>query len=600
MLLLLGLFYTTLLLQPWSTLGQFPAACNDPESLQTKTCCPNNCGGLTRGHCENITAQVVAQWELADPVITTILKHTPEQPQKGKGDARYLWPTVVFEKVCVCEGHFWGGDCTQCNFGWTGNDCNTRKTPVVRKSFPRLTTEEKQALINAIGDLKKETDYWSVVIVEEPKNYTSGTVTLQNISAYDFLVYLHYYAGRDAAPSCVAYNGAMVDFAHSGPAFPLWHRYLILLFEREVQRITNNPSFGLSYWPWDENNTSPFTPEYFGVPGSVNNGPAVNVTGQLVNPDDWHTVCDIAHWLRTLNCSEYWRACNPADDLAACRPLQRGDPPLDFYLPNWVEVQIALAASSYDAVDPLGKYSFNSPRESFRFRLEGGVNICSAAKCAYPMVPLNSVIARMHNVPHMWVGGQMVWTTTSANDPIFYLHHSNVDRILESWFYKFARGSSNPALLPEYIPVSGGHPGHNRNDYMVPFFPLVRPIDGYCTSEELGYTYDELIPADMQDYDVPDCSEVIPNGSCPICDANGTCINCTSETCPAPDLIMIRLDVRGAGDPLFDLGLGLGLGLGLPLLVAMTVIILLALALIVYIRLSSGSICSVERSSEKH
>ena len=117
MLLLLSQFCATLLLLPWTTLGQFPAACNDPESLHTKTCCPNNCGGPARGRCENITAQVATQWELADPDITTILKHTPDRPQKGKADTRYLWPTVVFEKVCVCKGHFWGGDCSQCNFG---------------------------------------------------------------------------------------------------------------------------------------------------------------------------------------------------------------------------------------------------------------------------------------------------------------------------------------------------------------------------------------------------------------------------------------------------------------------------------------------------
>ena len=537
MLILQGLFCAILLLQSWSTFGQFPAACNDPVSLQTKTCCPNNCGGLTRGRCENITAKVAAQWELADPVITNILKHTPDRPQKDKADARYLWPTVVFEKVCVCKDHFWGGDCTQCNFGWTGNDCNTKKTPVVRKSFPSLTTEEKQSLINAIMDLKKETDYWSVVIVEEPENYTSGRVALQNVSAYDFLVYLHFYAGRDALNPCAMYNGAEVDFAHTGPAFPLWHRYFMLLFEREVQRITKNPSFGLPYWPWDENDTSPFTPEYFGVPGSAKDR-AVNVTGQLINPNDWHTICDLAYWFRTLNCSDYWRACNPADDLAARRPLQRGDPPLDFYLPNWTEVQIALAATSYDAVDSSGKYSLLSPRQSFRLRLEGGVIICSAAKCAYTTGDLD--IARMHNALHMWVGGHMSWPTTAPNDPIFYPHHSNVDRVLQSWFYKYARGSSNPALLPEYIPVSGGHPGHNRDDYMVPFFPLVKPIEQYCNSEELGYTYDKLFPANTQDYDVPDCGDVIPSGTCPICDANGTCIGCTSETCPVPDLTMIE------------------------------------------------------------
>ena len=598
-MLLPCLFSAVLLLSPWTTLGQFPATCNNPESLQTKTCCPNNCGGPTRGSCENITAQVAAQWELADPVITNILKRAPDLPQKGTADARYLWPTVVFERICVCTGHFWGGDCTECNFGWTGDDCNTQKTPVVRKSFARITTEEKQVFINAIRDLKKETDHWSVVIVEEPKNYSSGIVKLQNISAYDFLVYVHYYAGRDTASSCVAYNGAMVDFAHSGPAFPLWHRHFVLLFEREVQRITSNASFGLPYWQWDEHDTSPFAPEYFGVPGSVN-GPAVTVTGNLVNPDDWHTVCDIAHWFQTLNCSEYWKICNPAADLAARRPVERGNPPVVIYLPHRFEVQMALAANSYDAVDSTGKFSRTSPRQSFRMRLEGRIAICSAAKCAYPESPLDAVIFRMHNQPHMWVGGQMIETTTSANDPTFYIHHSNVDRVVESWIQRFAKGNSNPLFLPVYVPVSGGHPGHNRDDYMVPFFPLVKASDGYRIAEELGYTYDELIPADIQDYDIPNCNEVIDVGTCPICDANGTCINCTSETCLNLGLRLNSVDVNYT---FFRLELGLGLGLGLPLLIAVAAVIFLALLLIVCIFHHQGpssysAPCS-EKSSEK-
>ena len=582
MLLPTVLFCAVLLLTPWAASGQFPASCNNPEGLKTKTCCPNNCGGPSRGTCENITAQVTAQWQLADPVITTILKQAPDLPQKGAADARYLWPTVVFEKICVCKGHFWGGDCSECNFGWTGSDCNTKKTPVIRKSFAHITTEEKQVFINAIRDLKKETNHWSVVIVEEPLNYTSGTVKLQNISAYDFLVYVHYYAGRDTSLPCVAYNGAMIDFAHSGPVFPMWHRHFILLFEREIQRITGNSSFGLPYWQWEERDVSPFAPEYFGVPGSVNGPTTVNVTGQLVNPDDWNTVCDIAHWNRggrfpTLNCSEYWRVCNPADDLAAHRALERGDPPVDIYLPHRVEVQIALAANSYDAVDATGKFSRTSPRKSFRMRLEGRIAICSAAKCAYPESPLNEVIYRVHNMPHMWVGGEMVETTTSANDPSFYIHHSNVDRIVESWIHRFARGHSNPTFLPVYTPVTGAHPGHNRDDFMVPFFPLVKAADRYRTAKELGYTYDELIPADIQDYEIPNCNEVIPIGACPICDANGTCINCTSEACL--DLSM-SVDVVDVNSAVFQLELELGLGLGIPLLVAMAIVIILAILLL--------------------
>lgn len=38
----------------------------------------------------------------------------------------------------------------------------------------------------------------------------------------------------------------------------------------------------------------------------------------------------------------------------------------------------------------------------------------------------------MHNRVHEWVGGDMR-TSTSPNDPLFWLHHSNIDRIWASW-----------------------------------------------------------------------------------------------------------------------------------------------------------------------
>ena len=56
----------------------------------------------------------------------------------------------------------------------------------------------------------------------------------------------------------------------------------------------------------------------------------------------------------------------------------------------------------------------------------------------------------------------------------------------------------------------------------------------YRVAENWGYTYDELIVADIQDINIPDCSSVTASGSCPICDANNTCINCTNETYPGP------------------------------------------------------------------
>ena len=72
--------------------------------------------------------------------------------------------------------------------------------------------------------------------------------------------------------------------------------------------------------------------------------------------------------------------------------------------------------------------------------------------------------------------------SAAVNDPIFSLHHCNVDRILESWII-----NNN---LPTYYPMTGGHPGHNWNDYMVPFFPLIKVSQQYNMADKFGYNYD--------------------------------------------------------------------------------------------------------------
>ena len=567
-------FVLVLSLSPTNIFGQFPSVCNTPESLDTKTCCPNNCGG--RGKCENVTAGVSAQSKCANPEVLEILRDTPNVPEKGTADARYQWPTVVFENVCVCEGNFWGPDCTECAFGWTGDDCKEKKTPVIRKSFARLSEEERQTLMNATLQLKRETGRWSVV-VGEPANYSTGTVTLQNVSTYDFFIYLHDYVARDS--NCSSENmDIFIDFAHSGPVFPVWHRRYMLTVEREFQRITKNASFGFPYWQWELYDRSMFAEKYYGVP-SNSTGPRVNVTGDVINADKWNTICDVTFWFPHADCQTAWKLCNPANDLVARRPLQRGGG--SAYLPNMIEVMIAIAAPSYDAADESGQYFRNDSRSSFRSRLEGWNRICSAVGKSGCVGYMDTENDHMHNDVHDWVGGQMDDVPAAVNDPVFNLHHCNVDRVLESWMQRFSNGSNSPTLLPAYVPVCGGHPGHNRDDYMVPFFPLIMAGEQYRVAEDWGYVYDELIQPEIPDSMIPNCFDVLQEGTCPTCNANGICINCTDQTptCPAPNARVQVESVSPATDDLDITVVGLGLGLGIPLLIAILIIIILLIAM---------------------
>ena len=92
----------------------------------------------------------------------------------------------------------------------------------------------------------------------------------------------------------------------------------------------------------------------------------------------------------------------------------------------------------------------------------------------------------------------------------------------------------------------------------------------YRVAENWGYTYDELIVADIQDINIPDCSSVTAIGSCPICDANSTCIDCTNETCiPRPNHIhnlYMRVSQMHLQLRLLQLDLGLSLDWDFPFL----------------------------------
>jgi plastocyanin len=45
----------------------------------------------------------------------------------------------------------------------------------------------------------------------------------------------------------------------------------------------------------------------------------------------------------------------------------------------------------------------------------------------------SGIEGRPHDAVHIWVGGWMSAFETAARDPIFWLHHSNIDRLWESW-----------------------------------------------------------------------------------------------------------------------------------------------------------------------
>jgi tyrosinase len=92
----------------------------------------------------------------------------------------------------------------------------------------------------------------------------------------------------------------------------------------------------------------------------------------------------------------------------------------------------------------------------------------------------------LHGNVHVWVGnsqgmGSVPW---AANDPIFWMHHSNVDRLWASWNRGNCKNPTYPAWLNQQFTFADIHGN-----------PLVATVKDVNDISQLGYTYDAFEPA---------------------------------------------------------------------------------------------------------
>ena len=81
------------------------------------------------------------------------------------------------------------------------------------------------------------------------------------------------------------------------------------------------------------------------------------------------------------------------------------------------------------------------------------------------------------------IKGVMADVAASPNDPLFVNHHTTVDCILEEWL------QHNPnARYPDNVPRNNEIKGHQKNEYIVPFFPLFKHSDMFKTADNFGYS----------------------------------------------------------------------------------------------------------------
>lgn len=169
-----------------------------------------------------------------------------------------------------------------------------------------------------------------------------------------------------------------------------WHRMYLLFFERIIRKLSNNPNFSLPYWDYT----------------------AGTVAGSLY----------AAGALPRL----FW---NPKVGNALYNPNRGGGPNAGF------NAGAAIGAASLSTTVAMQQMSFNAGT-TLNF---GSRTIAAPTFSVFPHGRLEST---PHDSVHGSIGGDMGSLGTAARDPIFWLHHCNIDRIWNAWLKQ--PGRANP------------------------------------------------------------------------------------------------------------------------------------------------------------
>ncbi|MGE0812338.1 MAG: tyrosinase family protein [Vicinamibacterales bacterium] len=336
----------------------------------------------------------------------------------------------------------------------------------VRKSVAALSATERRDFVDAVLALKA---------ARSPHN--------PSLSYYDQFVQWHKerYVCRVDQPPPGTHTMPMV---HTGPMFLPWHRELLNRFETALREVSGK-DVTLPYWDWTD-------------PGSIdpNNANAVfrdDFMGGDGSPDEQYAVTTGPFKKGTWRLNVQPEGVTWASAATAYLSRHLGRPET---LPTRAQVEAVLAAEEYDAA-PFNIES--DPAKSFRNAIEGNGE-GSAMRCGpdgwmafesmLGVTPLTgSGPNTMHNLVHVWVAGIItpaavrprlrgtMFLSTSPNDPVFFLHHANVDRLWAEW------QAAHPGKT--YAP-STGHEGNNADSAMAPFGVSPRDVERVTA---IGYRY---------------------------------------------------------------------------------------------------------------
>jgi tyrosinase len=204
--------------------------------------------------------------------------------------------------------------------------------------------------------------------------------------------------------------------AYGGPGFLPWNRAFILRFERDLQAI--DPSVTLPYWKFDEKALNVFSAHFMGENPVGRPGKAVEVTFSPANPLFGWAVQD-ARGRQVGIFRDGISAHTEAPPTARIKPDR--------------------ATTAQDRFDRFADIEWNP-----------------------------------HDRAQVWIGGSgwMGHPGTAVMDPIFFLLHSNVDRLWAGWQFihnRFGVTAVDYSALGKFPNAGPIHKGHYLEDTMWPW-----------------------------------------------------------------------------------------------------------------------------------
>jgi tyrosinase len=272
------------------------------------------------------------------------------------------------------------------------------------------------------------------------------------LSTYDALVVWHVRAMMKMTPPTQGSRNA----AHRGPAFLPWHRYLLIVYEQQLQRVLQDEGFGLPYWAWNSDGDLPPEPQtqapVWGTDCMGGSGDPVT-TGPFANPN-----ADPNKFIVRVESDSTGQL------VSASRGLARNIAGDISTLPTTAQARGAIGLDTYDEPD---------------WGVDSSTTKRNAVEGWQPDPP------SMHNRVHVWIGGDMA-PASSPNDPVFFLNHCNVDRLWGAWQRKYPNA---PYLPGNNAPISLNF--HRLSDKLFSVFPNAPKISDMIDVADV-YAYDSM------------------------------------------------------------------------------------------------------------